>query len=166
MATGLKSRVIYREKLSSASGDYWVGTYKLLIKAKSIPSPIGAKNMEDTSTLEDLIETREEGRASANDMEIQGAFEKKFKDELTALEGKVLDIIILYGTDGKGSEGMLAFQGTESWRPDEATEGHLTGTATVVQKTVPRWIDDKYEVTVEEDELGEPTSFTIAKKSL
>lgn len=164
MATGLKSRVIYREKSSVSGADYWAGTYKLLIRAKSIPSPMGDKNMEDTSTLEDLIETREPGRASANDMDIQGAFDKATKDELVNLEDKDLDIIVLYGTDGKGSEGILAFCGSESWRPDEATEGHLTGTVRVVQKTVPRFIDDKYEVSVEEDELGNPTSFTVTKK--
>lgn len=55
MATGLKSRIAYKEPSSSAvAGAYWAGTYKLLIRAKSIPSPFGSQNMVDTSTLEDL----------------------------------------------------------------------------------------------------------------
>ena len=36
-------------------------------------------------------------------MEVEGAFEKKYKDEMVTNEGKKLDFIILYGTDGKGS---------------------------------------------------------------
>lgn len=167
MATGLKSRIIYREQASDmGSADYWAGTYKLLIRAKSIPSPFGSLNMVDTSTLEDLVETQEEGRRSAGSMEVSGAFEKKYKDELAALEGKKLDICILYGTDGKGSEGICAFIGTESFAPDEATDDHLTGTATISIRTVPRWIEDSYDVMVTEDEQGYPTSITLAKKTV
>lgn len=56
MATGLKSRIAYKTPTASAtSGDYWAGTYKLLIRAKTIPSPFGSQNMVDTSTLEDLV---------------------------------------------------------------------------------------------------------------
>lgn len=165
MATGLKSRIIYRETAeSSGTSDYWAGTYKLLIRAKSIPSPFGSPNMVDTSTLEDLVETQEQGRRSAGSMEVSGAFEKKYKDELAEIEGKKLDLCILYGTDGKGSEGICAFIGTESFAPDEATDDHLTGTATISVQTVPRWIEDKYSVTVTEDENGYPTEITLTAK--
>lgn len=165
MATGLKSRIIYREVPSApTSGSYWAGTYKLLIRAKSIPSPFGSPNMVDTSTLEDLVETQEMGRRAAGSMEVQGAFEKSKKDDMVDAEGKKLDFCILYGTDGKGSEGICAFIGQESFAPDEATDDHLTGTATVSVQTVPKWIEDDYTVTVEEDENGYPTSITLAKK--
>lgn len=165
MATGLKSRIIYREVPSAPTvGSYWAGTYKLLIRAKSIPSPFGSTNMVDTSTLEDLVETQEMGRRSAGSMEVQGAFEKSKKDDMVSAEGKKLDFCILYGTDGKGSEGICAFIGQESFAPDEATDDHLTGTATVSVQTVPKWIEDDYTVTVEEDENGYPTSITLAKK--
>ena len=165
MATGLKSRIIYREVPSAPTeGSYWAGTYKLLIRAKSIPSPFGSTNMVDTSTLEDLVETQEMGRRSAGSMEVQGAFEKSKKDDMVSAEGKKLDFCVLYGTDGKGSEGICAFIGQESFAPDEATDDHLTGTATVSVQTVPKWIEDDYTVTVEEDENGYPTSITLAKK--
>lgn len=165
MATGLKSRIIYREVPSSpTAGAYWAGTYKLLIRAKSIPSPFGSTNMVDTSTLEDLVETQEMGRRSAGSMEVQGAFEKSKKDDMVDVESKKLDFCILYGTDGKGSEGICAFIGQESFAPDEATDDHLTGTATVSVQTVPKWIEDDYTVTVEEDENGYPTTITLAKK--
>lgn len=162
MATGLKSRIIYRKKsTSSTGGNYWAGEYQLLLKAKSIPSPFGSANMVDTSTLEDLMEVQEEGRRSAASMEVSGAFEKAYKDALVEMEGEELDICILYGTDGKGSEGICAFIGTESFAPDEATEDHLTGTATIAIKTVPKWIEDNYTVAVTEDELGNVTSITL-----
>lgn len=167
MAVGLKSRIIYREKTKEdGTADYWAGEYKLLIRAKSIPSPFGTVNMVNTSTLEDLIETQEQGRRAAASMEVPGAFEKTYKDELVKNEGKKIDICILYGTDGKGSEGIVAFVGTESFAPDEATEDHLTGTATIATTTVPRWIEDNYTVSVTEDENGYPTSITLAKKEM
>lgn len=166
MATGLKTRIIYKEINSSAeSGKYWEGTYKLLIRAKEIPSPFGGVNMVDTSTLEDLVETQEMGRRSAGSMEIPGAFEKKYKDEMVQNEGKKLDFCILYGTDGKGSEGICAFIGQETFAPDSATDDHLTGTATVSVATVPRWIENDYNVEVTEDENGYPTSIILTKNS-
>ena len=165
MATGLKSRIIYREKTKETSeADYWAGTYKLLIRAKSIPSPFGDRNMVDTSTLEDLVETQEPGRRSAGSMDVEGAFEKKYKDELVKLEDKKIDICILYGTDGKGSEGILGFIGSESFIPGEATDDHLTGTATIAVSTVPKWIEDSYTVAVTEDANGYPTEITLTKK--
>ena len=165
MATGLKSRIIYREQTKETSAaDYWAGTYKLLIRAKSIPSPFGDQNMVDTSTLEDLVETQEPGRRSAGSMDVEGAFEKSYKDELVKLDGKKIDICILYGTDGKGSEGILGFIGSESFIPGEATDDHLTGTATIAVSTVPKWIEDSYTVSVTEDANGYPTEITLTKK--
>lgn len=164
MATGLKSRIIYREAQEGAGENYWAGTYKLLIRAKSIPSPFGSANMVDTSTLEDLVETQEPGRRSAASMEVSGAFEKAYKDELVALENEKLDFCILYGTDGKGSEGIAAFKGSQSFAPDEATDDHLTGTATIAISTVPRWIEDDYTVEVVEDENGYPVTITLTAK--
>lgn len=166
MATGLKSRIMYRVKTKeNSASNYWAGEYKLLIRAKSIPSPFGSPNMVDTSTLEDLVETQEEGRRSASSMEVQGAFEKKYKDALVEDQGKKLDILIFYGNNGRGGEGIAAFQGTESFAPDEATEEHLTGTAGIAVSTVPRWIEDDYDVTVVEDEQGYPTTITLTAKS-
>lgn len=165
MATGLKSRIIYKEQNPEPTeGEYWAGTYKLLMRAKSIPSPFGSQNMVDTSTLEDLVETQEPGRRSAGSMEVPGAFEKKYKDEMAKNEGKKLDFCILYGTDGKGSEGICAFIGSESFAPDEATDDHLTGTATIAVSTVPRWIENDYDVAVTEDEQGYPTEIVLTKK--
>ena len=162
MATGLKSRIIYREKTQDfTASNYWAGNYAPLGRAKSIPTPYGDPNMVDVSTLEDLMEVQEEGRRSAPSMDIQIAFEKSYKDAIVDLEGKVLDMVILYGTDGRGSLGMAAFTGTASFRPDEATDDHLTGTITVAIKTSPVWIEDAYNVSVSEDANGYLTSASL-----
>ena len=166
MATGLKSRIIYRTHVEDTTKEnYWAGEYKLLLRAKSIPSPFGSPNMVDTSTLEDMVETQEEGRRSAASMDISGAFEKKYKDAMVENEFKELDFCILYGTDGKGSEGICAFMGTESFAPDEATSDHLTGTAAISVQTTPRWIEDDYDVAVEEDANGYPVTITLTPKA-
>lgn len=163
MATGLKSRIIAREKTQDFTVEnYWAGSYAPLGRAKSIPTPYGDPNMVDVSTLEDTMEVQEEGRRSAPSMDIQIAFTKAEKDAVLALEGKVLDIAIMYGTDGQGSEGIAAFTGTVSFRPDEATEDHLTATLTVAIKTVPNWIEDDYTVSVTEDANGYLTAATLA----
>ena len=163
MATGLKSRIIAREKTQDFTVEnYWAGSYTPLGRAKSIPTPYGDPNMVDVSTLEDTMEVQEEGRRSAPSMDIQIAFTKNEKDAVLALEGKVLDIVILYGTDGRGGEGASAFTGTVSFRPDEATEDHLTATLTVAIKTVPVWVEDYYTITVTEDANGYLTAASLS----
>lgn len=167
MATGLKSRFFYRVKEKDFSEtNYWAGTYFLIGRVKSIPTPYGDPNMVDVSTLEDLMEVQEEGRRSASSMELPIAFEKKYKDALIANEGTVLDMMIFYGTNGRGSEGITAFTGTESFRPDEATDDHLTGTINVAIKTMPIWIEDNYDVEVVEDSNGTAISVTLTPKSV
>lgn len=160
MATGLKSRVIYKEHTSDNS---WLGTYKLLMRAKSIPSPIGERNMVDVSTLEDEMEVQEPGRRAAASVSIQGAMEKTYLDDMSALENKKLDIIHLYGTDGLGSIGKLAYVGTVDITPDEASDDHLTMTASIAVSTVPEYITDTVSVTCTEGADGTLT-FTVGSK--
>lgn len=160
MATGLKSRVIYKEHTDDG---LWTGTYHLLLRAKSIPSPLGEKNMVDTSTLEDLMETQEEGRRAAASAAISGAMEKAYLDEMYALEGKKLDFINLYGTDGLGSIAKYAYSGTVSVTPDEASDDHLTMTATIAVGTVPNLVTDDFTIT-ETEEADGTLKFTVAAK--
>lgn len=160
MATGLKSRVIYKEHTTDGT---WTGTYKLLMRAKSIPSPVGERNMVDVSTLEDEMEVQEPGRRAAASVSIQGAMEKKYLDDMSALEDKKLDIIHLYGTDGVGSIGKLAYVGTVDVTPDEASDDHLTMTASIAVSTVPEYITDSVTVSVAKETDGTLT-FTVGSK--
>ena len=158
MATGLKSRVIYK---THSADNTWTGTYKLLMRAKSLPSPIGERNMVDVSTLEDEMEVQEPGRRAAASVSIQGAMEKTYLDDMNELADTKLDIIHLYGTDGTGSIGKLAYVGTVDVTPDEATDDHLTMTANIAVSTVPKYITDDVTVTVTEESDGTLT-FTVA----
>lgn len=165
MATGLRSRIIFREKTKEVTEDnYWAGKYKLLIRAKTIPSPIGSPNMVDASTLEDLSQTQEFGRSAANQMDVTGAFEKQKKDEIIALSDKKLDLIHLYGTSGKGDQGVLAYIGEVKFSPGEANDGHLEGVANISVQTSPVWIEDNYDVSVEEDATGNVVEITLTPK--
>lgn len=157
MATGLKSRVLYKEHTTDG---VWTGTYKLLMRAKTLPSPIGERNMVDVSTLEDEMEVQEPGRRAAASVAIQGAMEKSYLDDMITLEGKKLDIIHLYGTDGLGSIGKLAYVGQVDVTPDEASDDHLTMTANIAVTTVPEYITDDVTVTV--TGTGASMEFTVA----
>jgi len=157
MATGLKSRVLYKEHTTDG---VWTGTYKLLMRAKTLPSPIGERNMIDVSTLEDTMEVQEPGRRAAASVSIQGAMEKAYLDDMISLQGKKLDIIHLYGTDGVGSIAKLAYVGQVDVTPDEASDDHLTMTANIAVSTVPEFITDDVTVTV--SGTGADMTFTVA----
>ena len=152
--TGLKTRIIFKE---STNLGVWTGAYKMLMRATSIPSPIGDVNEVDISTLEDTMEVHIPGRRASSSMDPQGAFEKEYLDELVDMEGKDLDFIILYGTDGLGSQGKLAFSGRISVKPDDATDDFLTMTVHITVQTVPAWISDDIAVTTSDDK-----NFTVA----
>lgn len=51
-STSYLARVIYAEFEGDIKGDVdFTGTYKLLVKAKSIPAPVGAPNTVESTTL-------------------------------------------------------------------------------------------------------------------
>lgn len=152
--TGLKTRLIFKEHTDLG---VWTGAYKMLMRATSIPSPIGDVNEVDISTLEDLMEVHIPGRRASSSMDPQGAFEKEYLDELVTMEGKDLDFIILYGTDGLGSQGKLAFSGRISVKPDDATDDFLTMTVHITVQTVPAWVSDDITVATSDDK-----NFTVA----
>lgn len=157
--TGLLSRIVYRKKKDNRPVEtYWASSisgsretegpaeddlYRPFGKPLSIPSPIGDTNMEDISTLEDETEVQVAGRKSAASMTLQISFESASRKKIALLESanEELDIIIMYGRKGHGEEGICAFNGTVTFAPDEATEGHLTATVTVAIKTKPIWLE-------------------------
>lgn len=163
MATGLKSRVLYKvhEGDTNVAPTSWAGQYRLMLRAKSIPSPVGERNMVDVSTLEDDMEVQEPGRRASASVALQGAFEKTYLDQQVALAGQKLDVIHLYGTDGLGSIGKLGYVGVPDVKPDDAEgDNHLTMTVNMAVSCVPEWISDGYDVTVTGE--GDNMLFTVA----
>ena len=148
MATSLKSRIIVREHSASNTG--WVGTdYSLLLRAKSIPSPIQDPNTVESTTLEDDAQTFEMGISQSGMIAPEGNWDKTTMDALIALEGKTLDVIHLYGTDGLGAVGKYAYQGQVKAKPaDIGGNDEILGiVANIVPNTVPEYITSTHKVT-------------------
>ena len=77
--------MIYKEH--TTDGDF-SGAYKLLVKAKSIPSPVSAPNTVESTTLEDDAQTFEMGIKTSDSKEITGNLEKEYLDGIEELGGK------------------------------------------------------------------------------
>ena len=156
-ATSYLCRVIYKEHTT----DDFAGSYKLLVRAKSIPAPVSAPNTVESTTLEDDAQTFEMGIKTSDSKEITGNLEKEYLDGIEELGGKKLDIIHLYGTDGIGGVAKSAYVGqiTPTVNDVGGVDEILEMTATVVQNTVPKWVTDKLTVTD-----GKNGTFTVAKK--
>ena len=146
--TSYLSRIIYKEH----SADGFDGTYKLMLRAKSIPSPTSAPNTVESPTMEDDAQT--------DAKEFTGNLEKAYFDELLKVEGKKCDIIQLYGTDGIGGTVKSAYVGqiTPTVNDVGGVDEILEMTATVVQNTVPKWVTDQ--LTVVDNKDG---TFTVTK---
>lgn len=156
MASGLKSRILYREY--DEDNTTWAGSWDMLIRPKTLPSPLGERNSIDVSTLEDEQEVTEPGRRASVTMAVQGAMEKDYLDAMDALADTKLDFMVLYGTEGLGSIAKYAFTGYVDVSPDEAdADEHLTMTANITVSTVPVKITDEYDVTTSDN-----VTFTVA----
>ena len=139
MASGLKSRILYRAHSDSNTG--WAGSWTLLCRPKTLPSPLGERNQIDVSTLEDEQEVTEPGRRASVSMAVQCDMNATDIDAIDALDGIKQDFMVLYGTDGLGSIAKYAFTGYVTIAPDEAdADEHLTMTATIAVSTVPEKI--------------------------
>lgn len=110
--TSYLARVIYREITSSTSG--FAGDYQLLMPAKSIGSPIQPPNNVESTDLECAAQTYELGIKTSDTIEITGNLDAPELKKIAALEGKKLQIIHLYGTDGVGGAGIFAYEGQVS----------------------------------------------------
>lgn len=60
-STSYLARVIYKEHTDSGDATDFSGDYKLLVRAKSMPSPVSAPNTVESTTLEDDTQTYEMG---------------------------------------------------------------------------------------------------------
>ena len=155
-STSYLARVIYKEH----SEEGFAGTYKLLVRAKSIPSPVSAPNTVESTTLEDDAQTFEMGIKTSDSKEITGHLEKEYLDEIEKLGGKKLDIIHLYGTDGIGGVAKYAYVGQAVATPTDVggADEILEMSVTVIPNTAAKKVTDELTVT----DNGDGT-FTVAK---
>ena len=156
-STSYKARIIFKEH--TADGE-WDGSYKLLVKAKSIPAPVSAPNTVESTTLEDDAQTFEMGIKTSDSKEVEGNLEKEYLDNIEELGGKKLDIIQLYGTQGVGEVAKYAYVGQAMATPsDVGGVDEILGMAvTIIPNTAAARVTDELSVT----DNGDGT-FTVAK---
>lgn len=162
-STSYLARVIYRLRDDQEGNeiDFSSSTpFRLMLAAKSIPSPSSTPNTVESTTLEDDTQTFETGIKTTDSKEFTGNLIKADFDRLLAVEGKKCDIIQLYGTDGVGGVAKSAYIGqiTPTVNDVGGVDEILEMTATVVQNTAPKWVTD--DVTVVDNGDG---TFAVTK---
>lgn len=146
-STSYLARVIYKEHTTDGS---WAGSYDLLVRAKSIPSPVQAPNTVESTTLEDPVQTFEMGIKQSGTKDYTGNLEKEYLESISALASKKLDIITLYGTDGLGGVAKYGYvsNGAVATPSDVGgVDSILEMTVTTVPSTAPELITDDITVT-------------------
>ena len=161
-STSYLARVIYKEHSDSGDATDFSGTYKLLVKAKSMPSPVSAPNTVESTTLEDDTQTYEMGIKSADSKEITGNLEKEYLDAIDDLAGKKIDILQLYGTQGIGEVAKYAYVGQAVATPTDVggTDEILEMSVTIIPNTAAKKVTDDFTVVDNKD-----GTFTVTKKS-
>lgn len=154
-STSYLARIIYKEH----TGESFAGSYKLLVRAKSIPAPVSSPNTVESTTLEDDAQTFEMGIKTSDSKEITGNLEKEYLDGIDELGGKKLDIIHLYGTDGIGGVAKYAYVGQAIATPTDVggVDEILEMSVTVIPNTAAKKVTDELTVT----DNGDGT-FTVA----
>ena len=76
-STSYLARVIYKEHTDGEEATDFTGTYRLMLAAKSIPSPTSAPNTVESTTLEDDTQTFETGIKTTDSKEFTGTLSKK-----------------------------------------------------------------------------------------
>ena len=155
-STSYLARVIFKEH--TTDGDF-EGTYKLLVKAKSMPSPVSAPNTVESTTFEDDSQTYEMGIKTSDSKEVTGNLEKEYLDAIEDLAGKKIDIMQLYGTDGVGGVAKYAYVGQATATPSDVSgvDGILEMAVTIIPNTAAKKVTDEYEIV----DNGDGT-FTVA----
>ena len=147
--TSYLSRVLYKNHKENASGEtIFTGTYKLMLRAKSIPSPTSAPNAVEITDFEDDSQTFTLGIKQSDSKKFTGNLDRVYFDPLLEDEGKVVDILQLYGRDGVGGLAKSAYTGQFAPTVNDlsGTDAVIEMTCTVVQNTSPVWVTDDFDV--------------------
>ena len=160
-STSYLARVIFKEHTGDTLDETdFTGSYKLLVKAKTMPAPVTAPNTVESTTLEDDVQTFEMGIKTSDSKEITGNLEKKYLDAIDGLSGKKIDIMQLYGTKGVGEVAKYVYVGQAIATPSDVggVDEILEMSVTVIPNTAAKKVTDDYTVTDNGD-----GSFTVAE---
>ena len=161
-STSYLARAIFKEHTDSGDTTDFSGTYKLLVKAKSMPAPVSAPNPVESTTMEDDAQTYEMGIKKSDAKEINGNLEKEYLDAIDELAGKKIDIMQLYGTQGIGEVAKYVYVGQAVATPtDVGGVDEILGMAvTIIPNTAAKKVTDDFTVVDNKD-----GTFTVTKKS-
>lgn len=159
-STSYLARVIFKEHEEADGATNFEGTYKLLVKAKSMPAPVSAPNTVESTTLEDDAQTFEMGIKTSDSKEVTGNLEKEYLDAIDDLAGEKIDIMQLYGTKGIGEVAKYAYVGQATATPSDVggSDEILEMSVTIIPNTAAKKVTDDFSVT----DNGDGT-FTVAK---
>lgn len=136
------------------------GTYKLLVKAKSMPAPVSPPNTVESTTMEDAAQTFEKGIYTSDAKEYTGNLEKEYLDSLGELENKRVCLFQLYGTKGIGEEAKYCYVAQVTASPSDVggVDEIVEMSVTAIPNTVAKKVTDDYTVV----DNGDGT-FTVTK---
>lgn len=156
------TRAIFKEHTDTGDTTDFAGTYKLLVKSKSMPAPVSAPNTVESTTMEDDAQTYEMGIKTSDSKEVSGNLEKKYLDAIEDLAGKKIDIMQLYGTDGVGGVAKYAYVGQAMATPTDVGgyDEILEMAVTIIPNTAAKKVTDDYTVVDNKD-----GTFTVSKKT-
>lgn len=159
-STSYLVRAIYKEHTDTTKATDFAGTYHLLVKAKSMPSPVSAPNTVESTTFEDDAQTFEMGIKTSDSKEITGNLEKEYLDNIDDLAGKRIDIMQLYGTQGIGEVAKYAYVGQAVATPTDVggNDEILEMAVTIIPNTAARKVTDEYSIVDNKD-----GTFTVTK---
>lgn len=159
--TSYLARVIFCETpVTDFDNVDFSGTYKLAVKAKTMPAPVSAPNNVESTTLEDDAQTFEKGIKTSDSKEITGNLEKTYLDNFDGLGETKVKIMQLYGTDGIGGVAKYAYVGQMTATPSAVggVNEVLGMTVSVIPNTAAKKVTDEYTVVDNKD-----GTFTVAK---
>ena len=161
-STSYLARAIFKEHTDSGESTDFSGTYKLMVKAKTMPSPVSAPNPVESTTMEDDAQTYEMGIKKSDAKEINGNLEKEYLDAIDKLAGKKIDIMQLYGTQGIGEVAKYVYVGQAVATPtDVGGVDEILGMAvTIIPNTAAKKVTDDFTVVDNKD-----GTFAVTKKS-
>lgn len=161
-STSYLTRAIFKEHTDTGDTTDFAGTYKLLVKSKSMPAPVSAPNTVESTTMEDDAQTYEMGIKTSDSKEVSGNLEKKYLDAIEDLAGKKIDIMQLYGTDGVGGVAKYAYVGQAMATPTDVGgyDEILEMAVTIIPNTAAKKVTDDYTVVDNKD-----GTFTVEKKT-
>ena len=160
-STSYLARAIFKEHTDSGDTTDFSGTYKLLVKAKSMPAPVSAPNPVESTTMEDDAQTYEMGIKKSDAKEINGNLEKEYLDAIDKLAGKKIDIMQLYGTQGIGEVAKYVYVGQAVATPTDVggVDEILGMSVTIIPNTAAKKVTDDFTVVDNND-----GTFTVTKK--